>query len=296
MIESSIGSRLRAVIYSFHMPIFMAISGYLYYFEVRRAADKKSDGYGKFVLKKAKRLLVPFVIALYLWRKPLFFLADTKVYEEMTATQIIKSYLSVSTTGALWFLYVLFAIFVAQRIFVNIIWKSDRTVFVWLFVFALLNVGLVYFSGPIHHVMLYNYYFFLGSFIHRYQDKFKMSQKKWLISTGVISLIGTAGLLAMTLPEVLGSIYNMVLATADIIFAILISDKAKNVAVKVIRPISDWSMGIYLFHEPLIVAVGSKLPEMGVLLVLSFSIIGLGLSILMTILLRKIGLRFVMGE
>ena len=264
MVESSVGGGLRAVIYSFHMPIFMAISGFLYYFEVKRAVDKKTmDGYGIFVLKKARRLLIPFVIVLYLWRKPLFFLADTKVYEGLTAAQIVRSYLSVGTTGALWFLYVLFAIFVVQRLFANIIWKSDRTVLVWLFVFASLNVASVYFSGPIQHVMLYNYYFFLGTFIHKYQEKFIANQKKWLILTGIIGLIGTVGLLAMTLSGVLGSLYSMFLATADIIFAVLISNKAKNVAAKVIRPISDWSMGIYLFHEPLIVAVGSKLPEMG---------------------------------
>lgn len=60
---------------------------------------------------------------------------------------------------------------------------------------------------------------------------------------------------------------------------------------------SDLSMGIYLFHEPLIVAIGSKLPgEMRGAVVLSFIVVGVFFSMGITIFLRKIGLKFVMGE
>ena len=74
MIESAVGSGLRKIIYSFYMPVFMAISGYLFYFEVRKCLEKRTlEGYISFLMKKAKRLLIPFFIGLYLWRKPLFF-------------------------------------------------------------------------------------------------------------------------------------------------------------------------------------------------------------------------------
>ena len=56
-------------------------------------------------------------------------------------------------------------------------------------------------------------------------------------------------------------------------------------------------MGIYLFHEPLIVAVGSKIPDMGgLLLTIAFVIIGISLSIAMTLVVRKLNLGFIMGE
>src|ERR1035441_997735 len=46
-------------IYSFHMPLFMAISGYLYYHVTAR---KSGLSYGALLLGKAKRLLGPYVI------------------------------------------------------------------------------------------------------------------------------------------------------------------------------------------------------------------------------------------
>ena len=260
MIRSSIGAGLRQIVYSFHMPIFMAISGYLYYFEVQRSKEKYTiDGYDRFLLK----LLVPFVIILYFWRKPLFWVADPSMYAGMSIQQIICSYLSFSTTGALWFLYTLFAIFAAQRLFVNIIWKSNRTICLCFGGFALASVASVFFSGPIHHVMLYNYYFFLGTAFHQYQKVFQASEIKWLTLTGAVAVLGTVGLIAWPLSGLAGSIYNMVLSTADIAFALLISEKTKNFGKTILSQISDWSMGIYLFHEPLIIAVGSKLPNMG---------------------------------
>ena len=46
-------------IYSFHMPLIMAISGFLYY---QVTARKSGHSYGALLLGKAKRLLAPYVI------------------------------------------------------------------------------------------------------------------------------------------------------------------------------------------------------------------------------------------
>ena len=55
MIESFWGRTVRTVIYSFHMPVFMAISGFLFYNEVLRINDKNTfDGIFKFVKKRLK--------------------------------------------------------------------------------------------------------------------------------------------------------------------------------------------------------------------------------------------------
>lgn len=43
------------VIYTFHMPLFMFASGYVY------IATKKDIGYGDFIVKKIKRLMVPYL-------------------------------------------------------------------------------------------------------------------------------------------------------------------------------------------------------------------------------------------
>lgn len=43
------------VIYTFHMPLFMFASGFVY------IATKKNESYGTFILKKVKRLMIPYI-------------------------------------------------------------------------------------------------------------------------------------------------------------------------------------------------------------------------------------------
>ena len=120
----------------------MGISGYLFYFEILKCTNliKAMGGFSNvfgFIRKKIKRLLVPFVIAMYCWRKPLLILADLKRYQNMTSMEILIDYISFGTTGSVWFLYTLFIIFILQRLLVSFIWKSERTIFIWSFFFLL---------------------------------------------------------------------------------------------------------------------------------------------------------------
>lgn len=306
MINSSIGSCLRAIIYSFHMPVFMAISGFLYYFEVQKVKstldsvrglrknslsslsplNKFFNEYSNFVLKKTKRLLVPFVIVLYLWRKPLFLFSTSafsissifsvsSIFSGMNILQTAKTYLSFSTTGALWFLYVLFIIFLFQRLFLNVIWKSDTTILTWFCVFGLVSIAAYLFSGPIHHVMLHNAYFYTGAVIHRF-SKDKLSDNtdnsyfltlhsiyshSIYYTSAVIAIIGTVIIVFVQPTGLLGSLIAFITAVADILCAFCISKKCEHIFAKPVSFISDLSMGIYLFHEPLIIALGSRIPK-----------------------------------
>lgn len=97
MIESALGSGLRKIIYSFHMPVFM--------------------------------------------EKTLFFLADVSAYDGMSAMLKLQAFLSIRTTGALWFLYVLFIIFVVQRLLIKVIWKSNKIVLTWIYAFVAVNIA-----------------------------------------------------------------------------------------------------------------------------------------------------------
>ena len=318
MINSSLGSCLRAIIYSFHMPVFMAISGFLYYFEVQKVKstldsvrclrknslsslsplNKFFNEYSNFVLKKTKRLLVPFVIVLYLWRKPLCLFSTSafsissifsissnfsvsSIFSGMNILQTAKTYLSFSTTGALWFLYVLFIIFLFQRLFLNVIWKSDTTILTWFCVFGLVSIAAYLFSGPIHHVMLHNAYFYTGAVIHRFSkdklsdntDSVDNTDNSYFLTlhsiyshsiyytSAVIAIIGTVIIVFVQPTGLLGSLIAFITAVADILCAFCISKKCEHIFAKPVSFISDLSMGIYLFHEPLIIALGSRIPK-----------------------------------
>lgn len=48
---------LNKLIYSFHMPLFMFASGFIY-----MATKKEGESYSKFLVKKLKRLMLPYVV------------------------------------------------------------------------------------------------------------------------------------------------------------------------------------------------------------------------------------------
>ena len=49
-------SNMRMVIYTFHMPVFLFISGYLY------IVTRKSETFTAFITKKIKRLAIPYLV------------------------------------------------------------------------------------------------------------------------------------------------------------------------------------------------------------------------------------------
>lgn len=51
---------LHDIIYTFHMPLFMFVSGYVY------MITKKNIGYKSFLIKKIKRLMIPYFVLLLL--------------------------------------------------------------------------------------------------------------------------------------------------------------------------------------------------------------------------------------
>lgn len=297
MIDSQLGRNIRIIIYSFHMPVFMAISGYLFYFEILKCIDKKVlDGFFIFVVKKFKRLMIPFFTVMYLWRKPLFLLANRAEVADQSFSQIIKSYLMFGTTGGLWFLYVLFALFIGHRLFVQFIWKSNTSIVIFSVLFVLMNIASCYFSGPIHHALMYNLYFFLGAVFHKYQNKIK--DNKFIYAFPVCLFIIANIMIVIGFDGIIDSIMHFIAATAAVFLSFIISDKLKDKKSKLLLFASDLSMGIYLFHEPIIVALGGLIPYHfpAVFLVLSFFAIGLAFSIAVAVLLRKVGLKWVMGE
>lgn len=114
-------------IYTFHMPLFMYASGYIY------IAFKKEEPYGQFIWKKVKRLMVPYfstsaiVITIKL-------LTQRGMYVEnpVTALSYLKMFYSPEAGYFLWFIWALFLMFCIAPLFKD---KMART---GLFVFAVL--------------------------------------------------------------------------------------------------------------------------------------------------------------
>lgn len=102
-VENEVFEFVGQYIYSFHMALFMSISGYCYGIKSYNINEYKC-----FIRRKTKRLLVPFVIFYFLWVIP--WRAATKIYEGGYIGTLYKM-ISIPAFANLWFLLVLFLIF-----------------------------------------------------------------------------------------------------------------------------------------------------------------------------------------
>ena len=105
-----ISAEVERIIYGFHMPLFMFISGgLLYYTKIRK--DKK---YVVTIRDKAKRLLIPFIFfTLVTFVLKYIFNPLMKRPVELSFKQIINSvlYPASNPLGEMWFIITLFIIF-----------------------------------------------------------------------------------------------------------------------------------------------------------------------------------------
>jgi fucose 4-O-acetylase-like acetyltransferase len=97
----------REFIYSFHMPLFMFASGYIY------IAFKKDESYGHFIMKKVRRLMIPyFVTSIIVITIKLITERNAYVENPVTVLSYIKALYSPEAGYFLWFIWALWWMFV----------------------------------------------------------------------------------------------------------------------------------------------------------------------------------------
>jgi len=98
---------IQKYIYSFHMPLFFWISGYVFYYS---ALEQKEDFHIlKQLFKKTKRLLVPLYVTSFLVLLPTIYLFG---HPDGSFCQMVASFLVCQQIDHLWFLKDLFFIFI----------------------------------------------------------------------------------------------------------------------------------------------------------------------------------------
>ena len=98
-----LADKVREVIYYFHMPLFMGISGALYY------KTKKKREYFTFITVKFKRLIIPFIVFTFFYTIPLKYISG--YFNNISPLEIVKGQLFLFGNSHLWYLYGLFIIF-----------------------------------------------------------------------------------------------------------------------------------------------------------------------------------------
>lgn len=290
---------VRRIIYTFHMPLFMSVSGFLFYYEIERSfqiqVGERLENIISFIDKKIWRLVTPFILVMYLWRKPFLYFAG-----EGQMPKSIKEMLVFRTTGPLWYLYVLFIIFAFEKLFMWFIWTGkNRITIALVFMFVLAYLG--YFThGTVHHIMVYNFYFFIGIMIHKYFDRIQKIRKRTLWFLLVLTLCLTIFLTCFNTEDVnaLTALLNMIVALADIIIIYFLTVGMRDRPIyKLISIAGNHGMGVYLFHSEFITVLVLMTEGMSRKLAWLCTFAGsFILSFFLTSALKKIGVKMILGE
>lgn len=190
-------SLIEYLIYSFHMPLFMMVSGYLFYL----TRVKTPVGYCAMLLDKLKRLGIPYIAftAMTLLLKSIFneyMVRQTSLSFKEVANAFL--YPTNNPLGELWFIATLLLIFVLTPL---LKWALRNPLYSLI---AGLLAGLVhFFPGSIDLFCLslvarYVIWFFIGLLISRYK------METWLDTWGSFVFTGIAFILTFCLSHLYG--------------------------------------------------------------------------------------------
>jgi fucose 4-O-acetylase-like acetyltransferase len=105
------------ILHIFRMPLFMAVSGYTYIYLQRERADKRKS-YGRFVLHKFQRLMIPyFFISIFIISIKLLMGDVNSAESPVSLASFYEMFYYPAAAPFVWFVYVLFMIFLIVPFF-----------------------------------------------------------------------------------------------------------------------------------------------------------------------------------
>jgi fucose 4-O-acetylase-like acetyltransferase len=149
------GNVIYKFIYSFHMPLFMLISGFLFYFSIRNHTWTEN------LKSRITTLLIPIIV----W-SVVPFLTEILESDSMTGIQLLNFFV-LKAIHNLWFLWAIFYCSLVV-IAVNKLFKDSILVYLLLFVFILIIPDIA--KSELYKFMYP--YFVAGYLFNKYKPKF----------------------------------------------------------------------------------------------------------------------------
>ena len=257
------------------MPLFFAISGYLFYY-----SHKEDPHFLNFIIKKFKRLIIPFFCVGIFYLLPIRKLINYPGYINKSFFDIfIHNFLKVSDVGHLWYLPALFLIFIISELI--------------LFIVYFLGYKIAFTYPPLMSAYSYIIWFALGVFLNKYESIFNpIYNNKFLTMTFI--LINIIGLIYCGLDNQIRLALSLGIRTLTIINLFKLISSNTN---EFLDKLGKNSFGIYLFHSPLVYITFSYIPNINplIMIIVNFGILGI-LSLLISFMIRKTTFKFIIGE
>lgn len=222
-------------IYSFHMPLFFTIAGFVSYRFLTTSEDKNQH-----IMKRMMRLLLPYLVwaLIYIPFKLILVKYTSATFEWKNLWKII---IGNNPYSGLWFLYALFIIDLLRTLLIDNE-KKERVYFVASFI-LLLTAKHSTIEEPIRWIFAYSFYYSLGYEIRRrYLDIEKICKNVVVIIFPAFIIFALTYFVDFENP--FHGVSSIVSSISGIIMMFGIGLKLRN--RNILREIGKYSMDIYI--------------------------------------------------
>lgn len=234
---------LLSVIYSFHMPLFFILSGFV---SVKILSFDQWLQRWEYMKGRAFRLLIPY-FAVGLLYTPLKFFLSRYAVKPYDFSSMWRLFLGENPDVALWFLYILFF----STLISVLVLREKSLTFLLVISFAFSAAACC--MGWSARLPKYCFFFILGIYIRKNYDKFQPILEKMGTTLGALVIFAAANAALVTpglsemavlweLTALSGSVLSLQLA--------LLICRRKNRAFRLFHFLGEYSMDIYILSEP----------------------------------------------
>ena len=306
--NSKVFSYIYTYIYSFHMPMFIFVSGSIYGYIKNNL--KKYNNISKFIFNKFKRLIIPYLSISILIMFPILTLL--KLNKLNFINYFILNIIMSKDSKHLWFLYTLFIIFIIFNILEKYV-NQDKT-YINVFIFAILNIASIHVINifQIKNILFYFIYFYLGYIFNINRERIlkvinKVKVNKFILSISIASIHVFLVCTIIYYSNIFGvyilSILNIIVAMIGIfyvyIFCNWISEKNILLNCNIFKLLEKYQFGIYLFHPMIIYICFYYFKDItidpSIAIILSI-IISIAISIIVIKIMQKVKINILVGE
>ena len=166
MIIYKVLDKLKQILYYFHMPMFMALSGTFYYLQVK---NSKWISFNMLYKNKIKRLLIPFIVFSVLYTLPLKYFSN--YFENISLIRAISGQVFLLGNSHLWYLYALFIIFLLAYYILRIEINIFTYVILYFAHFISSKITLALISAPLQYFFWFSLGFLFESKREKWNDR-----------------------------------------------------------------------------------------------------------------------------
>lgn len=280
--NANIATTIGIIIYLFHMPLFMCLSGYLYCMKNKKLTLQE---YKKFEIKKIINLSIPYFV-FYILYVVINVIFSTSVNNPKKIEDLVNIFNN--PISPYWFLYALLSIFIVVPILEKICKYNQKYV---LAIFLILKVLSFYIKSKIYiiySIMNWGIYFYLGAYFIK-KERINKKINTWKMCVYICIYIGLGILYSIyysKMSQGINEIVRLFFAIAGIDICIKIF---KNInKIRILDTFKNYTFQIYLTHTIFAAGFRIVLLKIGITSYFVHFVIGLLASIYIPVLLAKI--------